>query len=78
MEARVDAPDVVIVGAGVVGAAVAYELARRGQRVLVLERAEGAGLVPRAGAWAAPTGSAPQWTPACATSASTVSNGIRR
>jgi glycine/D-amino acid oxidase-like deaminating enzyme len=44
MEARVDAPDVVIVGAGVVGAAVAYELARRGQRVLVLERAERAGL----------------------------------
>src|SRR2546423_1908191 len=44
MEARLDAPDIVIVGAGVVGAAVAYELARRRQRVLVLERAEAAGL----------------------------------
>jgi glycine/D-amino acid oxidase-like deaminating enzyme len=44
MEARLDTPDVVIVGAGVVGAAVAYELARRRQRVLVLERAEQAGL----------------------------------
>lgn len=44
MEARLDAPDVVIVGAGVVGAAVAYELARRRQRVLLLERAEQAGL----------------------------------
>jgi glycine/D-amino acid oxidase-like deaminating enzyme len=44
MEARLDAPDevsapdVVIIGAGVVGAALAYECARRGQRVLVLER----------------------------------------
>lgn len=44
MEARLDAsdtvnaPDVVIVGAGVVGAALAYECSCRGQRVLVLER----------------------------------------
>src|SRR4051794_15412640 len=44
METRLDAPDVVIVGAGVVGAALAYELARLRQRVLLLERAEGAGL----------------------------------
>jgi glycine/D-amino acid oxidase-like deaminating enzyme len=39
-EARLDAPDVLIVGAGVVGAAIAYELARRRQRVLILDRAE--------------------------------------
>lgn len=32
------APDVIVVGAGAVGAASAYELARRGARVLVLER----------------------------------------
>lgn len=44
MEARLDAPDVLIVGAGVVGAALAYECARRGQRVLVVDRAEDAGL----------------------------------
>jgi glycine/D-amino acid oxidase-like deaminating enzyme len=44
MEARPDAPDVLIVGAGVVGAALAYEVARRGKRVLVVDRAEGAGL----------------------------------
>jgi len=31
-------PDVVIVGAGAIGAAVAYELARRGARVVVVER----------------------------------------
>jgi glycine/D-amino acid oxidase-like deaminating enzyme len=31
-------PDVVVVGAGVLGAAVAYESARRGMRVVVLER----------------------------------------
>lgn len=35
--------DVVVVGAGVVGASVAYELARRGRQVLVLERGPGAG-----------------------------------
>ncbi|MFN8637328.1 MAG: FAD-dependent oxidoreductase [Chloroflexota bacterium] len=39
MEARLDIPDVLVVGAGVVGAALAYEIARRGRRVLVLERA---------------------------------------
>ncbi|MGE3270245.1 MAG: NAD(P)/FAD-dependent oxidoreductase, partial [Chloroflexota bacterium] len=44
MEARLSAPDVVIVGAGVVGAALAYECARRGQRTLVVDRAEAAGL----------------------------------
>jgi glycine/D-amino acid oxidase-like deaminating enzyme len=44
MEARLDAPDVLIVGAGVVGAALAYEIARRRQRVLVVDRSEGAGL----------------------------------
>lgn len=44
MEARPDAPDVLIVGAGVVGAALAYEVARRGKRVLVVDRAAGAGL----------------------------------
>src|SRR5688572_21641898 len=44
MEARLDAPDVLIVGAGVVGAALAYEIARRRQRVLVVDRADGAAL----------------------------------
>jgi glycine/D-amino acid oxidase-like deaminating enzyme len=44
MEARLDAPDVLIVGAGVVGAALAYEIARRRQRVLVVDRAAGAAL----------------------------------
>ena len=44
MEARLDAPDVLIVGAGVVGAALAYEVARCGQRVLVVDRADGAAL----------------------------------
>ena len=44
MEGRLEAPDVLIVGAGVVGAALAYECARRGQRVLVVDRAEDAGL----------------------------------
>ena len=44
MEARLDAPDVLIVGAGVVGAALAYEVARRGKRVLVVDRADGAAL----------------------------------
>jgi glycine/D-amino acid oxidase-like deaminating enzyme len=44
MEARLDAPDVLIVGAGVVGATLAYEVARRGRRVLVVDRAEGAAL----------------------------------
>jgi glycine/D-amino acid oxidase-like deaminating enzyme len=40
MEARLSNPDVLIVGAGVVGAALAYEIARRGRRVLVVERAD--------------------------------------
>src|SRR3954447_1914358 len=44
MEARLDAPDVLIVGAGVVGAALAYEIARRGRRVLVVDRADDAAL----------------------------------
>lgn len=44
MEARLTAPDVLIVGAGVVGAALAYELARQGRRVVVVERAAAAGL----------------------------------
>src|SRR4051812_28864060 len=44
MEARLYAPDVLIVGAGVVGAALAYEIARRGRRVLVLDRADEAAL----------------------------------
>jgi glycine/D-amino acid oxidase-like deaminating enzyme len=39
MEGRPERPDVLIVGAGVVGAALAYEVARRGQRVLVVDRA---------------------------------------
>src|SRR5215213_5058092 len=39
MEGRPESPDVLIVGAGVVGAALAYEVARRGQRVLVVDRA---------------------------------------
>jgi glycine/D-amino acid oxidase-like deaminating enzyme len=44
LEARLVAPDVLIVGAGVVGAALAYELARRRRRVLVVDRADAAGL----------------------------------
>jgi glycine/D-amino acid oxidase-like deaminating enzyme len=44
MEGRLEAPDVLIVGAGVVGAALAYACARRGQRVLVVDRAEDSGL----------------------------------
>jgi glycine/D-amino acid oxidase-like deaminating enzyme len=40
MGGRLDSPDVLIVGAGVVGAAIAYEVARRGRRVLVVDRAE--------------------------------------
>ncbi len=42
MGGRLDSPDVLIVGAGVVGAALAYEIARRGQGVLVVDRAEAA------------------------------------
>src|SRR5260221_559788 len=49
MEARLDAPDVVIVGAGVVGAAVAYELAPRHQRVPLLAQPALAG--PGAPPW---------------------------
>ncbi|HEU5227933.1 MAG TPA: FAD-dependent oxidoreductase, partial [Ktedonobacteraceae bacterium] len=33
-------PDIVIVGAGVIGNSIAYHLARQGQRVLVIERGE--------------------------------------
>ncbi|MCC6383357.1 MAG: FAD-binding oxidoreductase, partial [Dehalococcoidia bacterium] len=43
MGGRLDSPDVLIVGAGVVGAALAYEVARRGRRVLVVDRAVEAG-----------------------------------
>jgi glycine/D-amino acid oxidase-like deaminating enzyme len=39
MEGRPEGQDVLIVGAGVVGAALAYEVARRGRRVLVVDRA---------------------------------------
>jgi sarcosine oxidase subunit beta len=35
--------DMVVIGAGVIGSSIALELARAGQRVLVLERAPGAG-----------------------------------
>ena len=57
MEARLEAPDVLIVGAGVVGAALAYECARRGQRVLVVDRAESPVSERRVGAWVAHIGS---------------------
>ena len=43
MSARGGAPDVVVVGAGVVGACAAYELARAGASVTVLERGTGWG-----------------------------------
>ena len=33
-------PDVIVVGAGAIGAATAYELARRGARVTLLERSQ--------------------------------------
>lgn len=33
-------PDIVIVGAGVIGSSIAYHLARKGQRVLVIERGD--------------------------------------
>ena len=77
MEARLDAPDVLIVGAGVVGATLAYEVARGagacsssiGPRAPHSER--------RAGAWAAPTGSSRRRTTACATSAARGSNATR-
>src|SRR2546429_2644685 len=38
MEARARDADVVVVGAGIVGCATAYFLARRGMRVVVVER----------------------------------------
>src|SRR3954465_15158998 len=40
MEGRPESPDVLIVGAGVVGAALAYEIARRGRTVLVVDRSD--------------------------------------
>lgn len=39
MKAMGSCPDVIVVGAGIVGAACAYELAQQGADVLVLERA---------------------------------------
>ncbi len=39
----VDSADVVVVGAGVIGSAVAYELARQGLRVVVVDKGAGAG-----------------------------------
>jgi len=42
--------DVVVVGGGIVGLAIAYELARRGRAVLVLDRGEPAGVATRAAA----------------------------
>jgi glycine oxidase len=42
--------DVVVVGGGVVGLSVAYELGRRGRAVLVLDRGEHAGVATRAAA----------------------------
>src|SRR6266436_6210815 len=50
-------PDVAIVGGGIIGAACAYELARAGASVTLIERDElAAGASGRnAGLWAAPT-----------------------
>ena len=49
MTGHISTPDVVIVGGGIVGASIAYQLSRRGQRVLVLERDRlGAGSTGRA------------------------------
>ena len=48
-------PDTIVVGAGVVGCAIAYELARRGQRVVVLDRrAPGQGATQASGGILAP------------------------
>ena len=47
--------DVVVVGAGVIGLAIAFELARAGRHVLVLERAHaGSGATWAAGGMLAP------------------------
>ena len=35
--------DVVVIGAGIVGGSIAYELARRGRSVVVVDRGRGAG-----------------------------------
>ena len=43
VDVMVDSYDVIVVGAGVVGATTAYELARRGARVAVLDRAPDVG-----------------------------------
>ena len=50
MSALPDRSEVVVVGGGVVGLAVAYELARRGREVLVLDRDDLAGAATRAAA----------------------------
>ena len=42
--------EVVVVGGGVVGLSVAYELARRGREVLVLDRDDAPGVATRAAA----------------------------
>ncbi|MGD8574674.1 MAG: FAD-dependent oxidoreductase, partial [Gammaproteobacteria bacterium] len=36
-----DNPDVIVIGAGAIGAATAYALGRRGVKVLVLEKESG-------------------------------------
>ena len=43
MTGMVDTADAVVIGAGVIGCSVAYELARSGRRVTVVDRGPGAG-----------------------------------
>src|SRR5882762_11961677 len=45
LEAYMDKVDCVVIGAGVIGLAVARQLARSGREVIVLETAEGIGTV---------------------------------
>ncbi len=44
-------PDVVVVGAGAIGAACAYELAAAGLRVTVIERGEPGGRASPGSSW---------------------------